>query len=480
MKVVFASSEIYPFAKTGGLADISGSLPKEIAKKGIKVFGFMPLYKTVDIEKHKIKPINVYIDVFLNGRTYTFEVYKLIDNVIFFFLKNDELFGRDYLYGTPEGDYPDNDVRFGAFSYAVMEFIKKEELDPDIIHVNDWQTSLIPVLTYYKYNWHHVRTVLTIHNLAYQGIFDKFAIERLNLGWDLFHMEALEFYDKVNFLKGGIVFSSAITTVSPTYAKEILKPEYGFGLDGLLRKYENKLYGIINGIDYNVWNPETDKYIYENYCEYTIEKKSINKKLFLKETNLEGEEKPLFIFIGRLAQQKGIDLIKDSIEELSKLPINLAILGSGDKEYNDFFESIKGKYENIFIKVGYDEPFSRKMYAAGDFLLMPSLFEPCGLNQMIAMRYATLVVARKTGGLNDTVVDISQPDGYGILFENPNKYEFLNAINRAIDLYNNKQKFLELQKRVMGFDFSIESTAQKYIKLYESLKYSREVVLWTR
>ncbi|MFN4307182.1 glycosyltransferase, partial [Sulfurihydrogenibium azorense] len=163
--------------------------------------------------------------------------------------------------------------------------------------------------------------------------------------------------------------------------------------------------------------------------------------------------------------------------ELSKLPINLAILGSGDKEYNDFFESIKGKYENIFIKVGYDEPFSRKMYAAGDFLLMPSLFEPCGLNQMIAMRYAALVVARKTGGLNDTVIDISQPDGYGILFENPNEYEFLNAVNRAIDLYNNKQKFSELQKKVMGFDFSIESTAQKYIKLYESLKYSREVVL---
>ncbi|WP_028950368.1 glycogen synthase [Sulfurihydrogenibium subterraneum] len=476
MKVVFASSEIYPFAKTGGLADISGSLPKEIAKKGLKVFGFMPLYKSVDLEKHKIKSINVFIDVFLNGRNYTFEVYKLIDNVTFFFLKNDELFGRDYLYGTPEGDYPDNDIRFGAFSYAVMEFIRKEELNPDIIHVNDWQTSLIPVLTYYKYNWHNVRTVLTIHNLAYQGIFDKFAIERLNLGWDLFHMEALEFYDKVNFLKGGIVFSSAITTVSPTYAKEILKPEYGFGLDGLLRKYENKLYGIINGIDYNIWNPETDKHIYEKFCEYTIEKKLTNKKLFLKEFGLE-EDKPLFVFIGRFAQQKGIDLIKDTIEELSKLPINLAILGSGDRGYNDFFESIKGKYENIFTKVGYDESISRKMYASGDFLLMPSLFEPCGLNQMIAMRYGTLVVARRTGGLNDTVKDISQPDGYGILFDNPDKHEFLNAINRAIDLYNNKQKFSDLQRKVMGFDFSIESTAQKYIKLYESIKYSREVIL---
>ena len=477
MKVVFVSSEIYPFAKTGGLADIAGALPVKIAKHGIRTFAFMPLYKTVDTEKFGIKPINVKLDVYLNGRSYTFEVYKLIDGVSYFFLKNDELFGRDYLYGTPEGDYTDNDVRFGAFSYAVMEFIKNEGLNPDIIHVNDWQTSLIPVLTYYKYGWHDVKTVLTIHNLAYQGIFDKYSIERLNLGWDLFHMEALEFYDKVNFLKGGIVFSTAVTTVSPTYAKEILTPEHGYGLDGLLRKYENKLFGIINGIDYDIWNPETDKHIYKNYCSFTLQNKDINKELFLKETGLKDKSKPLFIFIGRFAKQKGIDLIIDSIDDLSKLPINLAILGSGDKGYNDFFESIKGKYENIFVKVGYDEPLSRKMYASADFLIMPSLFEPCGLNQMIAMRYGTLVVARKTGGLNDTVKDISEKDGYGIVFEKPEKHEFLNAISRAVELYKNKTTFEDLRKKVMELDFSIESTAVKYIKLYENIKYSREVKL---
>ncbi len=477
MKVVFVASEMYPFAKTGGLADISGSLPVKMAKFGIRTFAFMPLYKTVNTEKFGIKSIDVNIDVYLNGKKYTFQVYKLVDGATFFFLKNDELFGRDYLYGPPEGDYPDNDIRFGAFSYAVMEFIKRENLNPDIIHVNDWQTSLIPVLTYYKYGWHDVKTVLTIHNLAYQGIFDKYSIERLNLGWDIFHMEALEFYDKVNFLKGGIVFSSVITTVSPTYAKEILSPENGYGLDGILRKYENKLFGIINGIDYDVWNPESDKHLYEKYCSYTLSKKSINKKLFLKDIGLENPEKPLFIFIGRLAYQKGIDLIKESIEELSKLPITFVLLGSGDKHYNDFFESIKNRYENIYIKVGYDEDFSRKMYGSADFLLMPSLFEPCGLNQMIAMRYGTLVVARKTGGLNDTVKDISQNDGYGVLFEKADKYEFLNAVNRAIDLYNNRPKFSELQKKVMNLDFSIENTTSKYIKLYESVKYSREVNL---
>ncbi len=475
MKVVFASSEIYPFAKTGGLADIAGALPGKIASQGVKVFGFMPLYKTVDINKHEIIKIDASVDVSLNNRVYTFEVYKKIDDATFFFLKNDELFGRDYLYGPPEGDYPDNDIRFGAFSYAVMEFIKRENLNPDLIHVNDWQTALIPVLNYHKYNNHHVRTVITIHNLAYQGIFDKFAIERLNLGWDLFHIEALEYYDKVNFLKGGIVFSSAVTTVSPTYAKEITYPEYGYGLDGVLRKYSNKLYGILNGIDYDVWNPETDKYIYENYCVFTIQKKSINKKLFLKEVGLKDETKPLYIFIGRLAHQKGVDLIRDSIEEMSKMPVNFAILGTGDKEYNDFFKSIEGKYENIFVKVDYNEALSRKMYAAADFLLMPSLFEPCGLNQMIAMRYGTLVIARETGGLKDTVKDISQPDGYGILFKNPTKEEFLNALYRAVELYNNKKLFENLQKKVMEIDFSIDNTARKYIKLYESLKYSREV-----
>lgn len=476
MKVVFVSSEIYPFAKTGGLADISGALPVKLAKEGIRTIAFMPLYKTVDIDKHGLKKIDVSIDIHLNEKVYTFEVFKKTDSVSFFFMKNDELFGRDYLYGPPEGDYQDNDIRFGAFSYAVMEFIKKENINPDIIHVNDWQSALIPVLNYDKYNLHHVRTVLTIHNLAYQGIFDKFAIERLNLGWHLFHMEALEFYDKLNFLKGGIVFSSAITTVSPSYAKEISTPEYGHGLDGILRKYSNKLFGIINGIDYNVWNPETDKYIYENYCSYTLSKKSLNKKKFLKEIGLD-ENKPLFIFIGRFAQQKGIDIIKESLEDLSKMPLNLVILGSGDRHYNDFFNSIKDNYENIYIKVDYDEPFSRKMYAAADFLLMPSLFEPCGLNQMIAMRYGTLVIARATGGLKDTVKDISQEGGYGILFNNPTKEDFLNAINRGLDLYRNKKLFSSLQQKVMDIDFSIENTVRKYIKLYESLKYGKEVEL---
>ncbi len=471
MKIAFVSSEIYPFAKTGGLADVSYSLPKAISHYGNKVISFMPLYKTVDREKYGIVETDITIDVHLPVKSYTFKVFKLKDDVKYYFIYNSELFDRESLYGTPEGDYPDNHLRFGAFCYAILEFFRKTGFYPDIIHTNDWQTALIPVLLKDKYKF-DIKSVHTIHNIAYQGVFEKEILNELGLGWHLFNMEALEFYGKVNFLKGGIVFSDAVTTVSPTYAREICTPEYGFGLDGVLRAHCHKLYGILNGIDYDVWNPETDPYIYENYNEATLDKKEKNKQKFLDEFGLSDTTKPLFIFIGRFAKQKGIDIIQQSIPELASMSANFAILGSGDKQYNDFFNGIKNKYPNIFIKVGYDEPLSRKMYASADFLLMPSIYEPCGLNQMIAMRYGTIVVARKTGGLADTVIDIDLPAGYGILFERPTKDEFIYAINRAKHLYNqNKKRFLRLREFVMGLDFSWENSASKYTRLYEEVKF---------
>ncbi len=471
MKIAFISSEIYPFAKTGGLADVSHSLPKAISHLGFKTISIMPLYKSVNREKFGIVETDIQIDVHLPVKTYSFKVFKHKNDVKHYFFYNEELFNRDFLYGTPEGDYPDNNIRFGAFSYAVLEFFRKTGFYPDVIHTNDWQTALIPVLVKTKYRMDSIKTVHTIHNIAYQGVFDKKTIDQLGLDWKLFNMEALEFYGKVNFLKGGIVFSDAVTTVSPTYAREICTPEYGFGLDGVLRKHCHKLYGILNGIDYDVWNPETDPHIYYNYSEVQIEKKEKNKEAFLKEHGLSGIEKPLFIFIGRFAKQKGVDLIQQSIIDIASMNANFAILGSGDKSYNDFFENIKGKFKNIFIEVGYNEPLSRKMYASGDFLLMPSIYEPCGLNQMIAMRYGTLVVARKTGGLADTVIDIDHPAGYGVLFENPTKTEFLRAINRAKELYMNKKKFLRLREFVMSLDFSWDASASRYARLYEEIKF---------
>ncbi len=475
MKLVYVASEVYPFIKTGGLADVAGTLPKYIAREGIKTSVFLPLYKSIDRDKFGIKKTEIEFDINLNNRNYRFTVYKLKDDIKYIFLHNSEFFDREFPYGTPDGDYPDNDLRFGAFSYAVFEAMKRMGYNPDIIHLNDWQTALIPVLLKEKYSYQfpNTKTVITIHNIAYQGIFDKFAIERLNLGWHLYHMEALEYWGNINFLKGGLVFSDAITTVSPTYAKEICTPEYGYGLDGVLRKYYHKLYGILNGIDYTIWNPSKDPYIYQNFCYRTAEKKYINKIGFYGEFGLKNPEKPLFIFIGRFAKQKGIDLIIDLIEEFKNSEaLNLAILGFGDKDYNNYFNEIKGKYSNVFVEVKYDEILSRKMYASADFLLMPSLFEPCGLNQMIAMRYLTLVVARRTGGLADTVKDINERNGYGILFEKPEKNDFLVAVNRALNLYNNKKDlFKELQKQVGKLDFSWEVSAQKYIRLYETERY---------
>ena len=468
MRVLFVSSEIYPFAKTGGLADVSASLPKALSELGVNVKSVMPLYRTVDRERFGIVPAGKKVSVSVDAGTFEFEVYKVSNTVSHYFLKNDVLFGRDYLYGTPEGDYPDNDVRFGTFCWAVVKLIEEGFFKPDIVHVNDWQTAVIPVLIRKK--GLRVKTLQTIHNLAYQGIFPKETVDRLSLGWDLFNMEALEFWGKVNFLKGGIVFSDAVNTVSPTYAKEITTPDYGYGLDGVLRKYSYKLFGILNGIDYDVWNPETDPHIYVNYSENAVSKKDNNKFYFLKDTELLGEERPLFVFIGRFAKQKGIDLIIDSLKELSSIPANFAILGMGDAGYNEFFKSIKGKYSNIFVEVAYDEPLSRKMYASADYLLMPSLYEPCGLNQMIAMRYGTLVVARKTGGLADTVRDLDEPGGYGFLFQDFSGEAFLGAVKRAIDFYyNNRNRFARLRQFVMGIDFSWNSSALKYMRLYENL-----------
>ncbi|WP_456435380.1 glycogen synthase GlgA [Thermovibrio ammonificans] len=468
MRVLFVSSEIYPFAKTGGLADVSYSLPKALSQVGVQVSTVMPLYKCVNTEKHRIKPTGESVEVEIGAGKFTFELYRCGNQVTHYFLKNDRLFGREFLYGTPYGDYPDNDVRFGSFCWAVAQLVKRGSLRCDVIHTNDWQAALIPVLAKEKLKL-PVKTLQTIHNIAYQGIFPKEAIERLSLGWELFHMEALEFWGKVNFLKGGIVFGDAVNTVSPTYAKEITTPEFGYGLDGVLRKYSYKLFGILNGIDYDVWNPETDPHLYVNYTEASVERKEENKELFLEETGLKGKEKPLFVFIGRFAKQKGVDLILRASARLAQMPANFAILGFGDEAYNEAFQKLN-ELENFFVKVAFDEPLSRKMYGSADFLLMPSLYEPCGLNQMIAMRYGTLVVARKTGGLADTVVDISEPGGYGILFEPFTPEAFTEAVERGVKLYwNSRERFYSLRRAVMELDFSWNASALKYTRLYENL-----------
>ncbi|AAC06894.1 glycogen synthase [Aquifex aeolicus] len=460
MRVLFCSSEIYPYAKTGGLADFSFCLIKYLKKYGVKVKGVMPYYKTLKAEN--LRKTDKGVTLNLNGKDYTFEVYESEDC---YFLRNDELFGRDYIYGPPGWGYEDNDIRFGGFSRAVSELISTGQLEADVVHANDWQTALIPLFLKEVFKT-PVKTVFTIHNLAYQGLFPKETVERVGIPPYLFHMEAVEFWGLVNFMKGGIVFSDLITTVSPTYAKEIQTQEYGYGLEGVLKKYSYKLRGILNGIDYEVWNPEKDKYIYQNYSLRNYSKKFKNKEFLSKELGIEAE-KPLISFINRFTHQKGVELILNCAEEMSKLNANFVFLGTG--EYENAFLDVSKIYKNFKVFAEFNEGFARKLYASSDFILMPSYFEPCGLTQMIGMRYGCVPIVRKTGGLRDTVKDISE-GGYGITFEEPSKETFLCSLKRAIELYENAKKFRNSVKIVMSLDFSCDRMTKEYIECYEEVQ----------
>ena len=473
MKVLFVSSEVDPLAKTGGLADVASSLPRALKKLGVDVRIIMPYYnKFVEGKGFKFEKANVRFSVNLGGIPREGEYFKteLVLGLPVYLLRNDDFFDRDNLYGTPEGDYPDNHLRFAFLDYGVFEFIKRSGFIPDVIHINDWQTGLIPLLRLKKYHGINSKILLTIHNLAYQGVFPKEILQEIGLNMDVFHIDGVEFYGKVNFLKTGIVYSDAINTVSPTYAKEIQTEEYGHGLEGILRKRRGRLYGILNGLDYEVWNPSTDKYIYFNYsAENAIEGKRKNKEELLKETGLKGTEKPLLGIVSRLAQQKGFDLFPEIMEDLLKLDINMIVLGSGDRIYQDMFEDFSRKFDSLYVKIGFDPVLARKIYAGCDMFLMPSRYEPCGLGQLISMRYGAVPVVRKTGGLKDTVVDVEE-GGYGFVFEEYNPRKFFETVSRAVSFYyNNRNEWVNIVRKIMQLDFSWNASANKYLNLYREL-----------
>lgn len=475
MSILFAASEIYPYAKSGGLADVAQALPEALREKGETVYSIMPLYSQVDREKYSIEFSGLSFDYWLAGVRHQFDIFYKIDSPDELFVYNPILCDRIGLYHDVYGDFGDNSLRFGLFSYAVLEVMIRKKLDVKTIHINDWQTSLIALLAKTRYNLKQ-KIVLTIHNLAYQGVFSKKVMDELEIDWNTcFKFNGLEYFDNVNYLKAGINFSDAITTVSKTYAEEIQTSAFGNGLDETLRINAHKLQGIVNGISTEVFNPKKDEYIEKNFSLKKYKNKQKNKEKLLEEISLEGEEKPLFIFIGRFTSQKGVDLLIDSINLFKDYEANFVILGSGEDFYNDIFAQITNKYKNIYIKIGYDEAFSRKLYASADFLLMPSVFEPCGLNQMIAMQYGVLPIVSKTGGLKDTVIDFTDVEyfdeielGVGITFGELNLFWFNHAIAKALSLYGNRPKFIEISKHNMSVDNSWENSAQEYINLYKS------------
>ena len=466
-KLLFAASEVYPFAKSGGLADVAHSLPRAL-NSSYEVEVVMPLYRSVDRDRFNIVATGDIFGVTMGGREYPVALYGCeYEGVRYRFVDAPLLCDREYLYGPPESGYEDNALRFGIFNYAIVELLRRGSYA--LAHLNDWQCALVPLLLKKEEETVATKTLYTIHNLAYQGTFDAEVLETLDLPESCFTMEGVEFYGKVSFMKAGIAYADRVTTVSPNYAREILTAEFGCGLEGFLQRHRAKLTGIVNGIDTEHFSPAGDRLLELAYSD--LKGKKANKKAYLKQTTLKGERKPLFVFIGRFTWQKGMELLAETLPKIAALECNVALLGEGERAYRDTFEYIAAIAPNVHFEFGYDEALSHRMYAAADFLLMPSLFEPCGLNQMIAMAYGALPVVHSVGGLADTVHSVDSFDagaagGYGIVFKRPTVRAFAAAVGKAVALYGDKNRYRKIAAHNMACDFSWEESARHYGELY--------------
>jgi starch synthase len=477
MKVLIASSEVVPFAKKSGLADVIGSLPIALQKRGHDVRIITPKYKVTDEEQFQLHSVVETMGVPISNRIEHCSILegKLGDSVPAYFIKNDMYFQRDQLYGDSQGDYPDNAERFIYFSRSVMEACKHLNFFPDIIHCNDWQTGLVPVYLRQFYRddplFAQTASVYTVHNLGYQGLFWHYDMHLTGLGWELFTPDGLEYYGKINVMKGGLLWADVINTVSKTYSQEIQTLEYGHGLEGVLQYRSDDLYGIVNGVDYHVWNPEVDPLIAQNYSPKTLVGKTTCKKDLLKAYELPIHMNwPIIGMISRLDNQKGFDLIAEIIDKILNLDLYFIVLGTGHEKYRKLFRHIGEKYpKKAGVRLTYDDTLAHKIEAGADMFLMPSHYEPCGLNQLYSLKYGTVPIVRATGGLNDTVKTF-QPKastGTGIKFTKYKADNLLNAIKSAVKVYHDKKTWKALMIRGMKEDFSWDFSAKEYEKLYK-------------
>ncbi len=476
-RIFIVTPESVPYAKTGGLADVTGSLIKEFKKAAMDAWLVLPFYSQV-AGSGRFTDTGIRISIRVFSEKLEASILESADKEHpAYFIRCDRLFMREGLYGSPAGDYPDNSLRFSFFSRVAVELLKALKIKPDIIHLHDWQTALVAfyLRNFYKDDlfFNNTKTVLTIHNLGYQGLFHPSELPYTGIGLEYFNPEGIEFYGKVNFLKGGIISADAITTVSENYAREILTEEYGHGLQGLLKKRASRLYGILNGIDYSIWNPETDRDIPKRYSIKNLEGKGQCRKVLIKELGLElKESQPLIGFVGRFVSQKGIELIESSIPHMVNAGFGLIMIGQGDRIFEEALSKRQEEFrKNLYVKCGYDDKLARKVYAGSDIFLMPSRYEPCGLGQLIAMRYGTVPVARATGGLIDTVEDYDHINkkGSGFLFRDYNASAMVEALKRALCLFQRKKEWLSLVKHAMKKDFSWKNAAEKYIRLFNLL-----------
>lgn len=476
MKVLLASSEVVPFAKTGGLADVAGALPKALRSLGIDVRIIMPKYKGIEEKGFPLTYTGQRISCPISERLVEAEIVECrYNDVTVYLIDKDEYYYRDNLYSTQDGDFIDNAERFIFFSKAIIEAMTATGFLPDCIHCNDWQTALVPVFLKAQHRQDpllsKVASLLTIHNLGYQGLFWHLDWHLLNMGWEYFTPHYLEFYGKINCLKGGIVFSDIINTVSNKYSKEIQTPEFGAGLEGILRTRRDDLYGIVNGIDYDEWNPKTDSYLPVQYDADTIDKKKVCKSALQKAFGLPvDDKKPLVSSISRLADQKGFDLVSMGLEKLLSLGVQYVLLGTGERKYHDLFTQLSQKHPDSFsVKIAYDNGLAHLMEAGSDLFLMPSRYEPCGLNQLYSLKYGTVPVVRAVGGLEDTIIDEpGKPhERTGFKFREYTVDAMIMAMERAVNFYHDPVEWESMSKRCMEQDFSWEKSAKEYVTLYE-------------
>lgn len=475
MKILYVAAEAVPFAKTGGLADVAGSLPKALKADGVDVRVIMPKFGKIP-EAYRNAMEHVYdgeLPVAWRKKYVGLDKYEL-DGVTYYFVDNEEYFNREGFYG-----YDDDAERFSFFSRAVLDLLPEMDFWPDVIHTNDWHAGLVNVFLKLEHmgdaRYERIKTVYTIHNLKYQGVFPKDVMpDVLGLDWKYFNNGDLEFYDAVNFMKGGIIYADAVTTVSKTYAKEIQYPYFGEHLDGLLRSREQDLSGIVNGIDYDVYNPRTDKYIFETYDEESLDRKLDNKIALQKSLGLpERRNVPLIAIVSRLVEPKGMDLVVRMMDEiLQHEDIQLVVLGTGEKRYEDWFKGLAWRYpKKVSVNIYFSNELAQRIYAGADIFLMPSNYEPCGIGQLIALRYGTIPVVRQTGGLKDTVQQYNKytQEGNGFVFENYNAHEMMYALKRALSFYGNYEIWHKIQFNAVQADYSWKRSAKEYEALYERL-----------
>ncbi len=477
MRILMVTPEATPFAQTGGLGEVMSALPAALAQLGLEVDVLMPKYRGIDTERFALTKTDLQIVVTLNAKNIGATIWQHLDprGVRYLFLECDDYYDREYLYGTPDGDYPDNSERFVFFARAAIEMALAANISYDIFHSHDWQTALTPVYLRTLYAGEQLieqsASVMTIHNLGYQGIFWHLDMPLVGVGWEFFTPRHMEFHGKVNFIKSGIVFSDQVNTVSPGYCKEVLTPEFGFGLEGVLLEKQDRFSGILNGVDYTIWNAACDPFIAKTYSQEDLSGKAACKEDLQKLAQLPiRPDVPVIAMVSRLSSQKGIDLLEEALPSLMKRDIQLVLLGDGEMRYQRTFRKFGEDYpDKTGIFLGYDYALAHRIFAGADMVLVPSRYEPCGLNQLYALKYGTAPIVRATGGLGDTVepLDCERDTGTGFKFVDADPAALEAAIAEAVRIYiHEPEAWKRLIVRGMAQDFSWQRSAMEYLRLY--------------